>query len=128
MGERYDAISTRFSHAGGFARGARVDAVLEGLGFDEAARSRSLSSFSGGWLMRVELAKLLLAGPDVLLLDEPTNHLDIESIIWLEGFLGSFPGALVITSHDREFLNRVVTKIVEIDGGELRSFSGNYDF
>ena len=87
-----------------------------------------VGKLSGGWKMRVALARILLMRPDALLLDEPTNHLDIESIIWLERFLRDFEGALVMTSHDREFLNRLVTKIVEIDGGDLTTYSGNYDF
>ena len=85
-------------------------------------------ALSGGWKMRVAMARVLLGRPDVLLMDEPTNHLDIESIIWLEAFLKSLPGALLMTSHDREFMNRVVTRIAEIDGGEITAYSGNYDF
>jgi ATP-binding cassette subfamily F protein 3 len=128
LAERYDAISTRFSHAGGFARGARIDAVLEGLGFDDAARSRPLSSFSGGWLMRVELAKLLLAEPDVLLLDEPTNHLDLPAIEWFESILADFAGALVVVSHDRSFLRRHANRIGELDGrGHFTVYEHRYD-
>ncbi|MEE2664529.1 MAG: ABC-F family ATP-binding cassette domain-containing protein [Myxococcota bacterium] len=125
---RYDVASTRFEHASGFARDARVDAVLEGLGFDAAARERPLSSFSGGWLMRVELAKLLLAEPDVLLLDEPTNHLDLPTIEWFESVLASFRGALLVVSHDRSFLRRHVTRIAELDGrGRFTLYEHRYD-
>ena len=87
-----------------------------------------MGKLSGGWKMRVALARILLMNPDSLLLDEPTNHLDIESIIWLERFLRDFEGALIMTSHDRELLNRLVTKIVEIDGGDITTYSGNYEF
>src|SRR5439155_3213848 len=87
-----------------------------------------VETLSGGWKMRVAMARVLLGRPDVLLMDEPTNHLDIESIVWLEGFLKSQPGALLMTSHDREFMNRIVTKIAEIDSGEIIVYSGNYDF
>src|SRR5207237_10295839 len=83
---------------------------------------------SGGWKMRVAMAKVLLGRPDVLLMDEPTNHLDLESIIWLEAFLKSYPGSLLMTSHDREFMNRIVSKIVEIDEGDLVTYSGDYEF
>src|SRR5204863_1923030 len=87
-----------------------------------------VGALSGGWKMRVAMAKVLLGRPDVLLMDEPTNHLDIESIIWLEVFLKSYEGSLLMTSHDRDFMNRVVTKIVEIDEGDLVTYSGNYEF
>ena len=87
-----------------------------------------VGALSGGWKMRVGLARILVMQPDALLLDEPTNHLDLESILWLEGWLRDFEGALVMTSHDREFLNRMVSKIIEIDGGELITYSGDYDF
>jgi ATPase subunit of ABC transporter with duplicated ATPase domains len=102
--------------------------VLAGLGFAQEVMDGPVESLSGGWKMRVELARVLLMRPDVLLLDEPTNHLDLESILWLESYLKSFDGALVMTSHDREFMNRIVSKILEIDGGELTTYSGNYDF
>jgi len=128
LAERYDAATARFAHASGFARGARVDAVLEGLGFDAAARERPLSSFSGGWLMRVELAKLLLSEPDVLLLDEPTNHLDLPAIEWFESVLGDFAGALVVVSHDRSFLRRHANRIGELDGrGRFTTYELGYD-
>ena len=107
---------------------AQAREVLHGLGFEDDQIDGDVGALSGGWKMRVALARVLLGRPDVLLMDEPTNHLDIESIIWLEQFLKSFPGALLMTSHDREFMNRIVSKIAEIDGGEIVAYSGNYDF
>ena len=107
---------------------AQAREVLHGLGFDDERIDGDVGALSGGWKMRVAMARVLLGRPDVLLMDEPTNHLDIESIIWLEAFLKSLPGALLMTSHDREFMNRIVTKIAEIDGGEITAYSGNYDF
>jgi len=124
---RYDHCRTTFEMSGGFERTARVERVLDGLGFDAAAAARPLRSFSGGWLMRVELAKLLLSGPDVLLLDEPTNHLDLPSIQWFEETLAAYPGAAVIISHDRTFLRRHATRVAELDRGRLTVFDGNYD-
>lgn len=127
LAERYHSATMRFEHAGGFERHARVAAVLAGLGFDEEARNRALSTFSGGWLMRVELAKLLLSEPDVLLLDEPTNHLDLPAIQWFEDTLDSFPGAVLTVSHDRTFLRRHVSRVAELDGrGGFTSYEGNY--
>jgi ATPase subunit of ABC transporter with duplicated ATPase domains len=102
--------------------------VLHGLGFEDDRIDGDVGLLSGGWKMRVAMARVLLGRPDVLLMDEPTNHLDIESIIWLEGFLTSQTGALLMTSHDREFMNRIVGKIAEIDSGEITVYSGNYDF
>jgi ATPase subunit of ABC transporter with duplicated ATPase domains len=126
--ERFGHAQARFDELGGYALEARAREILAGLGFAEAVVDGDVGNLSGGWKMRVALAKILLMRPDALLLDEPTNHLDIESIIWLEKFLQAFDGALILTSHDREFMNRLVTKIVEIDGGELTTFSGNFDF
>jgi ATPase subunit of ABC transporter with duplicated ATPase domains len=102
--------------------------VLHGLGFDDERIDGDVGALSGGWKMRVAMARVLLGKPDVLLMDEPTNHLDIESIIWLEAFLKSQAGALFMTSHDRDFMNRIVARIAEIDGGEVTIYSGNYDF
>ena len=126
--ERFGEVQARFDTLDGYALSARANEVLAGLGFSEEMIAGDVGKLSGGWKMRVALARVLLMKPDGLLLDEPTNHLDIESIIWLEGFLKGFEGALIITSHDHTFLNRVVTRVVDIDEGDLVSYSGNYDF
>ena len=126
--ERYGHAQARFEELDGYALDAKAREVLVGLGFSDDMMEGDVGALSGGWKMRVALARILLMRPDALLLDEPTNHLDIESIIWLERYLKSHEGALLMTSHDREFMNRVVGKIVEIDGGDLISYSGDYDF
>jgi ATPase subunit of ABC transporter with duplicated ATPase domains len=126
--ERFGVVQARFDELGGYALEARAREILKGLGFPDEVVDDDVGKLSGGWKMRVALARILLMRPDALLLDEPTNHLDIESIIWLERFLRDFEGGLLITSHDREFLNRLVTKVVEIDGGEFTSYTGDYDF
>jgi ATPase subunit of ABC transporter with duplicated ATPase domains len=126
--DRFGHVQARFDELGGYALESRAREILAGLGFRPESVDDDVGKLSGGWKMRVALARILLMAPDALLLDEPTNHLDIESIIWLERFLRDFPGAVVMTSHDREFINRLVTKIVEIDGGELTTYTGNYDF
>jgi len=125
---RFGEVQEEYEHLGGYALEAQAREVLHGLGFDDERIDGDVGALSGGWKMRVAMARVLLGKPDVLLMDEPTNHLDIESIIWLEAFLTSLPGALLMTSHDREFMNRIVTKIAEIDGGEITMYSGNYDF
>jgi ATPase subunit of ABC transporter with duplicated ATPase domains len=125
---RFGEVQEEYDHLGGYGLEAQAREVLHGLGFDDDRLTDDVGSLSGGWKMRVAMARVLLGRPDVLLMDEPTNHLDIESIIWLESFLTSLPGALLLTSHDREFMNRVTTKIAEIDGGEITVYSGNYDF
>src|SRR5215470_1338807 len=126
--ERYGKVQEEYDHLGGYAIEAKAREVLHGLGFDDERIEGDVGALSGGWKMRVAMARALLGRPDVLLMDEPTNHLDIESIVWLENFIKSLPGALLMTSHDREFMNRVVTKIAEIDDGEITVYSGNYDF
>jgi len=126
--ERFGEVQEEYEHLGGYALEAQAREVLHGLGFEDDQIDGDVGALSGGWKMRVALARVLLGRPDVLLMDEPTNHLDIESIIWLEQFLKSYSGALLMTSHDREFMNRVVTKIAEIDGGEIVTYSGDYDF
>src|SRR5437879_154890 len=124
----FGEVQEEYEHLGGYALEAQAREVLHGLGFDDERIDGDVGELSGGWKMRVAMARVLLGRPDVLLMDEPTNHLDIESIIWLESFLKSLPGALFMTSHDREFMNRSVARIAEIDGGEITSYSGNYDF
>jgi ATPase subunit of ABC transporter with duplicated ATPase domains len=126
--ERFGEVQEEYDHLGGYGLEAQAREVLHGLGFHDDQIDGDVGALSGGWKMRVALARVLLGRPDVLLMDEPTNHLDIESIIWLEQFLKSYPGALLMTSHDREFMNRVVSRIAEIDGGEIVAYSGNYDF
>ena len=125
--ERFGEVQEEYDHLGGYALEAQAREVLHGLGFDDAWIEDDVGALSGGWKMRVGMARVLLGRPDVLLMDEPTNHLDIESILWLESFLKALPGALLMTSHDREFMNRIVTRIAEIDDGEIIGHSGNYD-
>ena len=125
---RFGEVQEEYEHAGGYALESTAQEVLHGLGFEDDRIEGDVGNLSGGWKMRVAMARVLLGRPDVLLMDEPTNHLDIESIVWLEGFLKSLPGALLMTSHDREFMNRIVTKVAEIDGGEITVYTGNYDF
>jgi ATPase subunit of ABC transporter with duplicated ATPase domains len=125
---RFGEVQEAYEHLGGYALESRTREILHGLGFDDERIDGDVGALSGGWKMRVAMARVLVGQPDVLLMDEPTNHLDIESIIWLEAFLKSRTGSLLMTSHDREFMNRVVTRVAEIDGGEITSYSGNYDF
>ncbi len=126
--ERFGDVQARFEELGGYGLESKAREILAGLGFSGEMMDGDVGTLSGGWKMRVALARILLMRPDAMLLDEPTNHLDIESIIWLEGFLKAYEGALFMTSHDRSFLNRVVNRIVEIDGGELETYTGDYDF
>jgi ATPase subunit of ABC transporter with duplicated ATPase domains len=126
--ERYGEVQARFEELDGYALDARAREVLAGLSFSQERMDGDVGLLSGGWKMRVALARILLMKPDVMLLDEPSNHLDLESLIWLEDFLKKYEGALLMTSHDREFMNRIVNKIVEIDAGSLTTYSGDFDF
>jgi ATPase subunit of ABC transporter with duplicated ATPase domains len=126
--ERYGEVQARFEELGGYELEGKAREVLAGLAFSQEMMDNDVGEFSGGWKMRVALARILLMRPDAMLLDEPSNHLDLESLIWLESFLKNYDGALLMTSHDREFMNRIVGKIIEIDGGSLNSYSGDYGF
>ncbi len=126
--ERYGEVQARFDELGGYELEGRAREVLAGLSFSPEMMDKDVGALSGGWKMRVALGRILLMQPDAMLLDEPSNHLDIESLIWLEGFLKGYEGALLMTSHDREFMNRIVNKIIEIDGGSLTSYAGDYAF
>ena len=125
---RYGEVQGRFEELDGYALDGRAREALSGLGFSQDMMDGDVGALSGGWKMRVALARILLMRPDVMLLDEPSNHLDLESLIWLEQFLQGYEGALLMTSHDREFINRIINKVVEIDGGTLTTYSGNYEF
>jgi ATPase subunit of ABC transporter with duplicated ATPase domains len=125
---RYGEVQHRFEELDGYALEGRAREALAGLGFSQEMLDGDVGALSGGWKMRVALARILLMRPDVMLLDEPSNHLDLESLIWLEQFLKAYDGALLMTSHDREFINRIITKVVEIDGGSLTTYSGDYEF
>jgi len=126
--EQYGEYQLEFEARDGYTLEPRIKEILSGLGFQQDDFDRSVDAFSGGWKMRIELAKILALKPDVLLADEPTNHLDYESIVWLEEWLQNFKGALVMTSHDREFMNRIVNRIVEVANKTITVYSGNYDF
>ena len=126
--ERYGEAQAEFEQRGGYDLDSRVREILTGLGIHPDDHDRPIESFSGGWKMRIMLAKMLALNPDVLLMDEPTNHLDLESIVWLEEWLVGFKGALVMTSHDRDFLNRIVHRIVEIANKTITTYTGNYDY
>lgn len=126
--ERYGEVQARYEELDGYGLDGRAREVLAGLSFSQEMMDGDVGKLSGGWKMRVALARILLMRPDVMLLDEPSNHLDLESLIWLEAFLKNYDGALLMTSHDREFMNRIVTKIIEIDAGSLTSYAGDYAF
>ncbi len=126
--ERFGEVQARFEELGGYALEGRAREVLAGLSFSQEMMDGDVGALSGGWKMRVALARILLMRPDVMLLDEPSNHLDLESLIWLEQFLAGYDGALLMTSHDRAFMNRVVNRIIEIDGGSLTTYAGDYEF
>jgi ATPase subunit of ABC transporter with duplicated ATPase domains len=125
---RYGEVQARFEELDGYALEGRAREVLAGLSFSQEMMDGDVGALSGGWKMRVALGRILLMRPDAMLLDEPSNHLDLESLIWLEQFLKSYEGALLMTSHDREFMNRIINKVVEIDGGQLTTYSGDYEF
>ena len=126
--ERFGHVQEAYEQGGGYDLESRAREILHGLGFEDAQVDGDVGALSGGWKMRVGLARILLGRPDVLLLDEPTNHLDIESILWLEKFLRDYPGTVLMTCHDQDFMNRIVDRILEIDGGEFTTYTGDYDF
>ena len=126
--EEYGELQAEFESLGGYDLENRAAEILTGLGIGPEDYHRPTESFSGGWKMRIALAKILVLNPQVLLMDEPTNHLDLESIIWLEQWMVEFKGSLLMTSHDREFMNRIVSKIVEVAHQSITVYSGNYDF
>src|SRR6185503_15971794 len=126
MLERYAEVMDRFKHLGGYEIDARMADVLKGLGFSQADQQRKTEEFSGGWQMRIALAKLLLARPNLLLLDEPTNHLDLPARNWLEEYMAAYPGSVVLVSHDRYFLDATVKRITEVGLRTLTDYHGNY--
>jgi len=125
---RFGHVQEAYEQGGGYDLESRAREILHALGFEDPQVDGDVGALSGGWKMRVGLARILLGRPDVLLLDEPTNHLDIESILWLEAFVRDYPGTVLMTCHDKDFMNRIVDRILEIDGGEFTSYTGDYDF
>jgi len=126
--DRFGHVQDEYERGGGYDLETRAREILHALGFEDAQVDGDVGALSGGWKMRVGLARILLGRPDVLLLDEPTNHLDIESILWLERFVRDYRGTVVMTCHDKDFMNRIVDRVLEIDGGEFTSYTGDYDF
>ncbi|HEX7509817.1 MAG TPA: ATP-binding cassette domain-containing protein, partial [Chitinivibrionales bacterium] len=126
--EKLGDDQNRFEKLGGFEIETSAQVILSGLGIASSDQGKPVEDFSSGWKMRIALAKVLINAPDLVLMDEPTNYLDLETIMWLEGWLNNFKGAILMTTHDRDFMNRVVRKIVEIAGGAVTTYSGNYDF
>ena len=124
--DEYGRLQHRFEALGGYSLESDARRILAGLGFAEPDMERDLGEFSGGWMMRVALARLLLQNPDVLLLDEPTNHLDLASVDWLQGFLAVYAGAIVLVSHDRDFINAIANRVVELSGGRVTEYVGDY--
>ena len=127
LAKEYGKLQERYTVLGGYGIEAEAKQILQGLGFKERDFQRLTDELSGGWLMRIALSKILLQAPDLLLLDEPTNYLDLESLIWLESFLANYPGAMIIVSHDRVFLNHLVDRIAEIEGERIDVYHGDYD-
>jgi ATPase subunit of ABC transporter with duplicated ATPase domains len=126
--ERFGHVQEAYEQGGGYDLESRAREILHALGFEDPQVHGDVGELSGGWKMRVGLARILLGRPDLLLLDEPTNHLDIESILWLEKFVRDYPGTVLMTCHDKDFMNRIVDRILEIDGGEFTNYTGDYDF
>ncbi|MDA3939000.1 MAG: ABC-F family ATP-binding cassette domain-containing protein [Spirochaetia bacterium] len=125
---QYGELQSEFQNLGGYELEDNAKAILDGLGIPEARQSQSVETYSGGWRMRIALARILVLNPNVLLIDEPTNHLDIETIIWLEEWLKSFKGAVMMTSHDRDFMTRLCNRTIEVAGETITTYSGDYDF
>ena len=124
--DEYGRLQHRFEQLGGWSLEAEARRILAGLGFAQADMDRDIGEFSGGWMMRVALGRLLLANPDLLLLDEPTNHLDLASVEWLQGFLAEYAGAVVLVSHDRDFINAVVNRVAELNHGLFTEYVGDF--
>jgi len=128
LATKHARVLERVEHLVGYDFESRAAKILEGLGFRTSQFGTPVSQLSGGWVMRLELARLLLSEPDLLLLDEPTNHLDLESLLWLEEYLLNCSSAFILVSHDRAFLNKTIQRTIEIDRGALHEYAGNYDF